>query len=227
VTDINELKRLAQHATDDAWEARGEEVNAVFFAAANPVAVLALIERVERATEELNEARRKLEIRKRWDVAAETCLADCAEAVRLGGAEPIRTFSTDGPEFAHLVSAVKSNVERQRSAKAERDALRERVERAEADNAALLKRIDAIGHSLGIYGNDATTQELIGSILREPHVGAAMLTRVATLEALLRKHARRVPCPSCGGIGSRTCSTCDNGEREHLPPEVMAALEGK
>jgi len=71
----------------------------------------------------------------------------------------------------------------------ESEELRERLERAEADNAALLKRIDAIGHSLGTYGNDVTTQELINSILRESHPGAALLeeleglrTAIATLE---------------------------------------------
>lgn len=60
-------------------------------------------------------------------------------------------------------------------------------ERAEADNAALLRRIDAIGHSLGTYGNDVTTQELIGSILRESHPGAALL---AELEGLHEENAR-------------------------------------
>ena len=66
-------------------------------------------------------------------------------------------------------------------AKAAFEEVKARCERAEADNAALLKRIDAIGHSLGTYGNDVTTQELIGSILRDPHPGAALLEELEGL----------------------------------------------
>ena len=106
--------------------------------------------------------------------------------------------------------------------KEERDALRERVERAEADNAALLNALTRV-YEHGATKYDAEAEALLDA----EHPGAAFLERVSRLEALLRKHARRVPCPACGCIGSRTCATCDHGEREHFHPEVAAALEGK
>lgn len=45
--EMQELRRLAEHATDDAWDWRDEDVNSAFFRAAQPDSVLSLIARIE------------------------------------------------------------------------------------------------------------------------------------------------------------------------------------
>lgn len=54
---------------------------------------------------------------------------------------------------------------------------------------------------------------------------AAVKADNAVLVDLLRRHARRVACPKCRGVGSRTCFVCDNGDVPHFTAEVAAALE--
>lgn len=49
-------------------------------------------------------------------------------------------------------------------------------------------------------------------------------TVIKALADALVKHARQAPCPNCGGVGSRTCATCDHGEKPTHHPEVIAAL---
>lgn len=66
--------------------------------------------------------------------------------------------------------------------------------------------------------------ELVERLAAQEDVLATKDAQIRALADALARHARQPECPACGGIGSRTCLTCDHGERTPHHPEVTAAL---
>lgn len=127
------------------------------------------------AVAEKESLERKLEVRKAWDRAAEACLASIAEVVALGGDEPMRVFRTDGPEFAHLIDAVRFNVEGRKT--------------AVADNAAMGKAVETIAaHN----GSDCLHQSPTECVYYMVETARAVTPKSHPGAALLERHRREV-----------------------------------
>lgn len=85
-------------------------------------------------------------------------------------------------------------------------------------------------------GQVAEDEKMLRGVLHDEGFGGVRCVRLAlarlatgaqaaqALADALERHGRRIACPTCGGIGSRTCATCDNGATEVLHPDVVAAL---
>jgi hypothetical protein len=66
--------------------------------------------------------------------------------------------------------------------------------------------------------------EVLDELDRARHVEQEQAEMIRLLAKTLRAHARHIPCPSCEGLGSRTCATCDHGETPTHHPDVVFAL---
>ncbi|GEL75461.1 hypothetical protein MVI01_72450 [Myxococcus virescens] len=175
--------------------------------------VSALLERLTQAESERDAVREELKreksLRKTW--------ADNVRQVELvlGFDRPDGMTLKDAKDHMAGVSTLRERVAtlEQRTFAAEGEVLEARKER----DAAVRRGDEAAAHWNSLADG---WQETAGKELARADTAEA---RVRELLDLLRKHARRVRCPDCEGIGSRTCSTCE-GDKECLPPEVTAAL---
>lgn len=174
-----------------AMRARAEQAEQAMFGWGNPRAPLA--ERIANMVDVLRDTQRAMQSSRERAEKAErdrdeawTAAREHAEARK--NADVARSRAETARERAEA-SYAEAN-ERWRTASQDASAFRDRLERAEADNAALLKLVDLAGHSLGM-GQTETAMDILlkASVGDGPgtHPGAALLQahkqEVETLKA--------------------------------------------